>query len=140
VLTELTDVEFETNGLLTYDREAKDDLCTRAGVGIADLTGADFVGFDWLPGQVLPAGASVEVPLFVSCWSETDPQALTVVASFSGSANQASTGLSSVPYEPAPLTVELTAPAEPGPADLVVELQDPSGRRLAANRLPVIVE
>ena len=70
VYTELTDVEWEHNGFLNYDRSPKafgyDGFVP--GMTVADLNGADFVGLDCPPCQTLPRGASSAPPAFVSHW------------------------------------------------------------------------
>lgn len=70
VYTELTDVEWEHNGLLNYDRTKKvfgyDAFVP--GMDLTDLTGADFVGFDAPPCQTLPPGSPLRVAVFVSHW------------------------------------------------------------------------
>lgn len=70
VYTELTDVEWEHNGLLNYDRTRKTfgyDAFV-PGMGLTDLTGADFVGFDAPPCQTLPPGSRLRIPAFVAHW------------------------------------------------------------------------
>jgi hypothetical protein len=70
VYTELTDVEWEHNGFVNYDRTAKEfgyDAFV-PGMMLRDLTGADFVGLDAPPCQTLPPGATFAAPLFVSNW------------------------------------------------------------------------
>jgi hypothetical protein len=74
IYTELTDVEFEHNGLVNYDRSPKEfgyDAFVE-GMTVADLQGEDFVGFDAPPAIVTEPGADVEVPIFVSHFSDRD--------------------------------------------------------------------
>lgn len=74
VYTELTDIEFEHNGLVNYDRSPKEfgyDAFVE-GMTVADLQGEDFVGFDAPPAIVTEPGADVEVPIFVSHFSERE--------------------------------------------------------------------
>jgi hypothetical protein len=71
IYTELTDIEFEHNGFVNYDRSPKEygyDVFIE-GMGVADLLGEDFVGFDAPPAIVAEPGADVEVPIFVSHFS-----------------------------------------------------------------------
>jgi len=139
VLTQLTDVEFEHNGLITYDREPKEDLCERHGVGLADMLGDDFVGFDWLPGQVLAAGEEVEVPLWFSQWSSGDARALTLTLRW-GDDTGTSHPITTAPWAVTPLEdLAVTAPAEPGDHTLVAEAWDGSDR-VCANRIAVKTE
>ena len=138
VLTQLTDLEFEDNGLVTYDRAAKDDLCTRFDVSLADVLGDDFVGFEWLPGATVEAGATVEPPLWFSQWSGPDPRQLVVSARWNDGPWSSAT-FTSEPWEVTSipgLTIE--APAEAGEQTLVVQVEA-DGERICANRIAVTV-
>ncbi len=72
IYTELTDIEWEHNGLANYDRTPKvfgyetwlPDL--RPG----ELMGADFIGYDTPPAIVGKPGETVSVPIFVSHFSD----------------------------------------------------------------------
>lgn len=139
VLTELTDVEYETNGLVAYDRSEKEDLCTRAGVGLVDIFGDDHVAFDWLPGQAVTAGTLVSVPLQFSQWSAAQARSLSVRLRWNDGAVAATSDFSTAPFDVKPLVVTVAAPAGAGPADLVAEVVDGRGRRIAANRFTVAV-
>ncbi len=70
VYTELTDVEWEHNGFLNYDRSPKafgyDGFVP--GMTVADLNGADFVGLDWPPCHTAAPGAARAAPVFFSHW------------------------------------------------------------------------
>ena len=59
VYTELTDIEWEHNGLLNYDRTPKEFGYDRfvPGMTVADLNGADFVGLDAPRARPLPPGS-----------------------------------------------------------------------------------
>jgi len=63
IYTELTDVEWEHNGFVNYDRSAKE-----FGYSLRDLTGADFVGLDGPPCQTMAPGSELAGSLFVSHW------------------------------------------------------------------------
>jgi Glycosyl hydrolases family 2, sugar binding domain/Glycosyl hydrolases family 2, TIM barrel domain len=135
VLTQLTDVEFELNGLLAYDRTQKPDLCSRDGVELRDVLGSESVAFDWLPGQVLQAGASVDVPLRVRQWSSAGIAERTLRVSWVG-AGSAETSLALPISESVPVTVALDTPAEIADGVVVAELLGDQGRT-AANRISV---
>lgn len=70
VYTELTDIEWEHNGFVKYDRSRKfygyEDFV--AGMTVADLNAPLFVGLDCPPCQTLVPGATFRAPLFVSNW------------------------------------------------------------------------
>ena len=61
VYTELTDVEWEHNGFLNYDRTPKEFGYDRfvPGMTVADLNGADFVGLDCPPCQTAAPGRAL---------------------------------------------------------------------------------
>jgi hypothetical protein len=143
VLTQLTDVEFELNGLVNYDRSPKADLCTRHGVGLADILGDDFVAFEWLPGQRVKAGATVDVPLVISEWSDrasrNDGDEHTVKLGWNGAKASAEAEVTVQPWGLVPLVVSVKAPDVPGEYGLVAEMFEEAGHRAAANRLTVTV-
>ncbi|MGI5816739.1 MAG: glycoside hydrolase family 2 protein [Armatimonadota bacterium] len=60
VYTELTDIEWEHNGIFNYDRSPKE-----FGYDPALLLGETFVGFDAPPARTVLPGASVRVPVFL---------------------------------------------------------------------------
>ena len=72
VYTELTDIEWEHNGLVNYDRTPKlfgydtwlPDMRPN------ELLGADFIGYDAPPAIVGKPGETVTVPIFVSHFSD----------------------------------------------------------------------
>jgi hypothetical protein len=72
VYTELADIEWEHNGFVDYDRGPKAfgyDAWI-PGMTVADLQGADFVGYDAPPAIVGKPGEAVRVPVFVSHYSD----------------------------------------------------------------------
>lgn len=70
VYTELTDVEWEHNGFVKYDRSRKgfgyEDFVP--GMTVADLNAPHFAGLDCPPCQTVAPGAVFAAPLFVSAW------------------------------------------------------------------------
>ncbi len=70
VYTELTDIEWEHNGFVNYDRSAKGFGYGGMfpGMSVADLNGADFIGLDCAPCVTLAPNATWSAPLFVSHW------------------------------------------------------------------------
>ncbi|MBX6315997.1 MAG: hypothetical protein IRY99_24250 [Isosphaeraceae bacterium] len=68
----MTDIEWEHNGFLNYDRTPKQfgyDAFV-PGMTVADLQGDDFIGYDAPPAIVAKVGELIPVPLFVSHYSE----------------------------------------------------------------------
>ncbi len=74
VYTELTDIEWEHNGLLEYDRSPKEFGYDGfvSGMTTADLLGDDVIGFDCPPCRTLEPGAEFRATAFVSHWSTRD--------------------------------------------------------------------
>ncbi len=72
VYTELTDIEWEHNGFVNYDRSAKEFGYEAffPGMTVADLNGADFVGLDAPPCKTLAPGAAWGGDAFVSHWDK----------------------------------------------------------------------
>jgi hypothetical protein len=68
VYTELTDIEWEHNGLLNYDRSRKEFGYEAfvPGMSVRDLTAADVVGLDAPPCQTLAPGSRAVWPVFFS--------------------------------------------------------------------------
>ncbi|MBN2022918.1 MAG: hypothetical protein JW809_08985 [Pirellulales bacterium] len=71
VYNELTDVEWEHDGLVNYDRTSKEFGYGAfvTGMTVADLQGADFVGYDAPPLLVLAPDETFTLPVFVSHYS-----------------------------------------------------------------------
>jgi len=139
VLTQLTDVEYEHNGLVTYDRATKEDMCARHGVGLADVIGDDFVGFEWLPGEALTAGATVQVPLWFSQWSSGEARGRTLRLRWGDGETEAVADFESAPYEVESVDgITVTAPNDTGAHVLVAEVFD-GDVRVCANRISVLV-
>lgn len=72
VFTQLTDVEWERNGLLRYDRAPK-ELGPFAVLGIGGSNQADAVVIGGQPGLTLAAGERVEVPLSFARGGDGEP-------------------------------------------------------------------
>ena len=66
VYTELTDVEWERNGLLRYDRSAKRFGYDDGGIGLEDLTGPDYLVLDAPSALEVVPGAMLELEASVS--------------------------------------------------------------------------
>ncbi len=72
VYTELYDIEFEHNGWLNYDRSPKEHGYDAfvPDMTVADLQGADFVGYDGLPLRFASPGDKVAIRPFISHYSD----------------------------------------------------------------------
>lgn len=74
IYTELSDIEWEHNGLLNYDRTPKEYGYEQwqDGFTLADIFGADFVVIDAAPCITMKPGDTQAIPVAVSHWSERD--------------------------------------------------------------------
>jgi hypothetical protein len=152
VYTELSDIEWEHNGFLNYDRTPKvfgyDAFVP--GMTVADLQGADFVGYDGPPAIVAKAGETITVPVFVSHYSDrTDPPTLRWTfkqvfdrpGALQVSSSQGRRPVSWTPYGVTALDpIAVEAPAGPCVGAVALELVDGGGKRIAANYVNVVVK
>ena len=80
VYTELTDIEWEHNGLVNYDRTAKVFGYDAAFPGMepADVNGADFIGFDAPPFEWVAPDTTITLSTFVSHWADASIEGATL--------------------------------------------------------------
>jgi hypothetical protein len=149
VYTELTDVEWEHNGFVNYDRSRKAfgyDFAV-PGMGVRDLNSPDFVGLDAPPCQTLPPGGEFAAPLFVSHFGPPMARAhvrwqLDFVDRFGG---RRIVGEDAWPVQArrfdvvAPGTLRLAMPQESGLATIALILEDEAGRVRCHNYVQVEV-
>ncbi len=149
VYTELTDIEFEHNGFVNYDRSPKTfgyDAFVK-DMKVADLQGEDFVGFDTPPAIVAKVGEHLKIPVFVSHWSSYEDEVLLKprLVGIDDLGREVAVDLDPVPVawaryrvtEQPPLLV--TVPDRPFAGAVGMELVDKQGKRLAANFVNVVV-
>lgn len=149
VYTELSDIEWEHNGFVNYDRTPKQfgyDAFV-PGMSVADLQGADFIGFDASPAIVTKPGETVRVPIFLSHYSKltSAPAIRWYVVGFDDLGNEHKTrpltvranwDFATVTEQPA---IEATIPTNrPFVGALAMELVDEGGRRIAGNFVNLI--
>ena len=149
IYTELSDIEWEHNGFLNYDRSPKDFGYSAfvPNMTPADLQGADFVGYNCEPALTVKPGELIAVPVFVSHYSDrTD--APTLKWWVSGTNDQGK----DISIEPRERSVEWTPYNvkaqkriafrihEPFVGAVGLELVDSSGKRIAANYVNVVVQ
>jgi hypothetical protein len=151
VYTELTDIEWEHNGLANYDRTPKlfaydawlPDMRPN------ELLGADFVGYDAPPAIVGKPGEEIAVPVFVSHFSERSfqPKLRWWVSGYDSRADivavaePRSIPITWRPYdvnELEPIRVKL--PDHPFVGALILTLRDPDNHRFAANFVNLVVK
>ncbi len=151
VYTELTDIEWEHNGLVNYDRTPKlfgydtwlPDMRPN------ELLGADFVGYDAPPAIVGLPGQEVDVPVFVSHFSERtfQPKLRWWVSGYDDRVNIISVveprsvpikwkAYDVVEQEP----IRVTLPRVPFVGALILTLRDPENHRFAANYVNLVVK
>ena len=149
IYTELTDIEFEHNGFANYDRSAKEFGYEEfvEDMSVADLQGPDFIGFLTPPVIETIIGAEVEIPIFISHFSELEGEFM-VKPSLRGVDDLGRDILVELDLRPVvweryrvteqqPLRVTLPKDRSFVGA-LCMELQDEEGKRLAANFVNII--
>lgn len=154
VYTELSDIEWEHNGFVDYDRGAKDFGYEAfvPGMTPADLQGADFIGYDAPPAIVASPGETIKVPVFVSHYSERKGKP-TLRWRLAGDDDQGKPvtvlpkkdrggrPVDWVDYGVKELEpIEVEVPKSPFVGALSLVLNDEDGRRIAANFVNVVVQ
>ncbi|MEA1951804.1 MAG: glycoside hydrolase family 2 TIM barrel-domain containing protein, partial [Planctomycetota bacterium] len=148
--TELTDIEWEHNGLVNYDRSAKEFGYGAfvPGMRVADLQGADFIGFDAPPVFEVAPQETFTVPVFVSHFSRRrgDPRLRWRIVGTDnlGQAVETPPRERAVVWRPYDVTFQkplrVTVPTgRPFVGALTLELLDEKGERLGANYINLIV-
>lgn len=150
VYTELSDIEWEHNGFVNYDRTSKEfgyDAFVR-GMTVADLQGADFIGYDAPPAVEVAPGEKLSLPVFVSHYSpRREPPKLRwriVGTNDLGQPVQTDPQEAPVAWEPYRVTfqkpLDVAVPAgRPFVGAVTLELLDAKGERIAANYVNLIV-
>lgn len=148
--TELTDIEWEHNGLVNYDRSPKEFGYGAfvPGMVVADLQGADFIGFDAPPIFEVAPQETFTVPVFVSHYSQKrcDPRLRWQIVGTDnlGQAVETPARERPVVWRPFDVTFQnslrVTIPTgRPFVGALTLELLDEKGLRLGANYINLIV-
>lgn len=150
VYTQLSDVEWEHNGIVDYDRSAKEFGYGAfvPGMTIRDLQGADFVGFDAPPSIEAFPGEVFTLPIFVSHYSRRKhpPTLKWRITGIDSLGRPVATDPQTwrVAWEPyrvtyqRPLKVRVPR-GRPFVGALTLELLDEKGDRIAANFVNLIV-
>ncbi|MGD8239620.1 MAG: glycoside hydrolase family 2 TIM barrel-domain containing protein [Armatimonadota bacterium] len=146
VYTEQSDIEWEHNGFLNYDRSEKvyGYEYWFPGFSLADINGEDFVVLDIEPCPVLQAGATLSVPAAISHWSDREGGDLRLRWSvdyldrWGERHERVASGSRRVDWKPFEVTpagmIEVSVPDDaPALGALCVWLEDGPGERVAAN-------
>ncbi len=151
IYTELTDIEWEHNGLVNYDRTPKlfgydtwlPDMRPN------ELLGADFVGYDAPPAIVGKPGETITVPIFVSHYSDRSfqPKLRWWVSGYNARADiEMVVQPRSIPitwraYDVVELEpVRFTLPRHPFVGAVALTLRDEENHRFAANFVNIVVK
>ena len=153
VYTELSDIEWEHNGFVDYDRRPKDFGYEAfvPGMTPADLQGEDFVGYDTPPAIVARPGETIRVPVFVSHYSErkgkptlrwrlvgVDDQGRELVRD-----SQQRGRVAAIDWQAYGVKeldpIKLKVPETPFVGAVALTLHDEQGRQIAANFVNVVV-
>jgi len=150
VYTELTDIEWEHNGFMNYDRSDKeygyDEMFP--GFDLACLNNLDFVVIDAAPYSEARPNATWRTRLFLSHWSERNPQKLTLKWQLTGVDSlgtyhdylEGEQAVTWNPYEVVELPAfETQLPDEPALCTLGFRLEDGSGETITANYVNINV-
>lgn len=151
VYTELSDIEWEHNGFFDYDRTPKSFgyEAFMPDMRVSELQGPDFIGFDAPPAIVGRPGETIEVPLFVSHYSERPgtPKLRWWASGFDERGNEIMVAqprtreIEWTPYGVRTLEpVSLKLPDRPFVGALMLALRDDQGRRIAANYVNLVVK
>ena len=152
VYTEPYDVEYERNGIMTYDRQMKvfgyDEIAYGGDMGIKDLTQEIYVGVVDQPIRNVEPGQKMKTKIMAIGWTDQLPENIVMKWRFDGTdiyGNNISTGeagqkaMNLSPYRKATTTVTYYAPAQACVGTLTVWLEDENGNKLAKNFTNVVV-
>jgi hypothetical protein len=150
VYTELADIEWEHNGFVNYDRSPKDFGYGAfvPGMTVADLQGADFIGYEGPPAIVARPGEEVSVPVFVSHYSQRKGPArlkwtLKEVFAFGNVQEIAQNVGAPINWAQYGVTrldpIKVRVPEAACAGAIGLELLDEQGRRIAANFVNLVV-
>lgn len=151
VYTEPYDIEYERNGILTYDRREKlfpyGEIAFGGDMTIADLNQPDYVGLYTEPAKVVKAGSDYSVDAIASNWSGNRYENAVLYWRFDATdvcGNNFSTGLSGeqkityAPYTAEQYPIAFRLPDQTSVGTLTVWIEE-NGEKLAKNFVNVII-
>lgn len=152
VYTEPYDVEYERNGILTYDRQKKvfgyEDIAYGGDMGIQDLTQDIYIGIVDSPIKNVAPGQKIKTKVMALAWTYDVPEETVVKWRFDGTdiyGNSISTdisgrlGMDIIPYEKASSSLSFKAPTQACVGTLTVWIEGPDGEKLAKNFINIVV-
>ncbi len=152
VYTEPYDVEYERNGIMTYDRQMKvfgyDEIAYGGDMTIKDLTQEIYVGAVDQPIRNVEPGQKMKTKIMAIGWTDELPENIVLKWRFDGTdiyGNSISTGTSGQkamnlsPYRKSTTTITYNAPTQACVGTLTVWLEDENGTKLAKNFTNVVV-
>ncbi|WP_394912058.1 sugar-binding domain-containing protein [uncultured Robinsoniella sp.] len=152
VYTEPFDVEYERNGILTYDRKMKifgyDEVAYGGDMGIKDLVQETYIGIVDSPIKNVKPGAKIKTKIMAMSWTNDVPENTVVKWRFDGTdiyGNNISTGLAGtlgmdiIPYEKAEASLSFRVPAQACVGTLTVWIEGPDGAKIAKNFTNIVV-
>lgn len=152
VYTEPYDVEYERNGIMTYDRQMKvfgyDEIAYGGDMTIKDLTQEIYVGAVDQPIRNVEPGQKMKTKIMAIGWTDELPKNIVLKWRFDGTdiyGNSISTGTSGQkamnlsPYRKSTTTITYNAPTQACVGTLTVWLEDENGTKLAKNFTNVVV-
>ena len=150
VYTELTDIEWEHNGFVDYNRAPKffgyEEFVPDMRPN--ELNGADFIGYEGPPVIVAKPGEEVTVPIFISHFSERKgpPKIRWWWSGFNDEADTMGQNPQNIkatwkPYDVATQEpVRIIAPNRPFVGAVALTLRDENNLRIAANFVNLVVK
>ena len=151
VYTEPYDIEYERNGILTYDRRAKvfpyGEVTYGGDMSIKDLTQANYVGIDVDPAKVMDPGATFSADAVAVNWSgDTFENALMkwrfdatdVYGNYISTGSQGEFEIDYPAYTAEYNTIEFTLPNQKCVGTITIWIEE-GGKTIAKNFVNVIV-
>lgn len=152
VYTEPYDVEYERNGILTYDRQWKifgyDGIAYGGDMSIKDLTQEIYIGIDDQPIRNVKPGQKIKTKIMAISWTNDIPEDTTAKWRFDGTdiyGNNITTNsngtldMAIVPYEKATASISFQVPAEACVGTLTAWIEDSNGVKIAKNFSNIVV-
>lgn len=151
VYTEPFDVEYERNGILTYDRRDKifgyDEIAYGGDMSINDLTQPNYVGIDIDPAAQMQPGSEYSAPAVALNWSGNTYDNAVMKWRFDATdvyGNQFTTGIGGEfeleykPYTREEHTIRFDLPTQKCVGTITVWIEDGEGNKIAKNFVNVI--